>query len=199
MYKRFCVRCGREGVELVNGLCRKCYEKTICVDEGLKVKIKFCTICGRFQYRNKWYYKNELLQKLEKGLNLKIKDIIVKRKKIEIISSRKIDIEVKKTVCKHCIRYFTNSYNYIIQIRGDPLKSKTLLNELVKMNLAIKQIKESKHGYDLYLDMNYVAFKRIIFLFKSRKYDILISRKLITYDKQKGRNKYRVTVRVKLH
>ncbi|HIP66671.1 MAG TPA: hypothetical protein EYH09_00915 [Candidatus Nanopusillus sp.] len=199
MYKRFCVLCGKEDIKLVNGLCRECYGKVAnTVKKKLKVRLKLCTICGKLQYKNKWYCKDDLLLRLERDLNLKIKDIIIRKKEAEIVSDTDIDVELEKIVCTQCIRYLNKSYQYIIQIRGDPLKSKDLVSKLIKMDIIIKQIKESKYGYDLYLCMNPKTFKRVLSILKSKRYDILISRKLVTFDKQKGKNKYRVTIRVKI-
>ena len=199
MYRRFCVLCGKEDLELINGLCKKCYRKIVnSSKEKLGIKLKLCTVCGRLQYKNKWYNKNELLQRLERDLDLEIDDIVIKRSKIDIVGNREVDIELEKVVCKQCIRYLDNSYQYIIQIRGDLSKSEELIGKLAGMNVIIKQINESEYGYDIYLNMSYTIFKKFLSLLKSKKYDILITRKLITYDKQRGRSKYRVTIRVKI-
>ena len=199
MYKRFCVLCGKEYLKLINGLCRKCYENVVnSSKEKVEIRLKLCTVCGRLQYKNKWYHKNELLQRLEKDLDLKVRDIVIKKKKVEIVCDKDVDVELKKVVCSQCIKYLDKSYQYIIQIRGDLSKSEEIISELTKMNVIIKQIEESEYGYDIYLNMSYVTFKKVLFMLKSKKCDILISRKLITYDKQKGKNKYRVTIRVKI-
>lgn len=58
---RFCVKCGRENVELIGPLCIDCYLETKeLVDTPREIKGKICKICGSEWAEGKWIKHRDL-------------------------------------------------------------------------------------------------------------------------------------------
>jgi nonsense-mediated mRNA decay protein 3 len=98
--RRFCIRCGSEGIDLLDGLCEDCYvehklEKLITIPKILNNK--YCKICGSIYDSGKWkspeIYKDPIKDIIYKNLLRKIiVDHNVKELRIEI---QKITYDMK--------------------------------------------------------------------------------------------------------
>jgi len=200
MYKRFCVNCGKETKDLVDGLCRECYIKTRKQEEK-EIEIKVCYICGFIIFENKKYDSKNFYKKLEKkfgGKIIKIEENIVEIKK-ESDDILLIKIYYRKDLCKDCKRVLNKkSYNYVIQLRGDIKKIEEIIAILNKNGYLIKNIENLDNGVDLFLDLNKKGFKTLLKKIKNYTKNIKITKKVISYDKQSNRYKYKVFISVRL-
>ena len=192
MYQRFCVNCGRRTNNLINGLCHDCYFKLQKSSEK-SLEVVICPICGRIFYKNKWINLETYLKKELRDKDFKIHEIKIKKKTIIVNKDLSIKIKEKK-LCPTCQRLFSQGYKHIIQLRSGI--SFEELYPLIK-NELIKKVEKVKEGINVYLDMQNGTLKKIYSWAKRNKYNIKITRKLITVDRQSGKPRYRLTIRIK--
>ncbi|BFI73370.1 hypothetical protein YN1_3570 [Nanoarchaeota archaeon] len=165
--KRICPSCGKEVNKLYDGLCYDCYIKINKKEEKIE-KIYLCKICGRIKYHNKWY----------NNLNLE-------------------KIEYEYTICPKCKRYY-RKYNLIIQIRNMDEEIENDIIKIIKKNDDfVKKVENiDNKNFDIYLIVGKNKIKRYIEILK--KYgEINISKKLVGYDKNKGKRRYIVTILIR--
>ena len=147
----------------------------LCYDCYLKInkkeekieKIYICKICGRIKYHNKWYN------------NLDIENV-----------------EYGYTICPKCKRYY-KKYNLIIQIRNIEDIEKDIIKVIKENDDFVKKVEDiDKKNFDIYLYTWKNKIRKYIKILK--KYGkVLVTRKLVGYDKNKGKKKYIVTILVK--
>lgn len=140
---RFCVRCGKDVEEVIDGLCTECFldgRKLLSLPHH--VDLQMCTNCGEFRIRNAWVpvsrpqaaedvaiehlsaiREAEVLEVAAEAEELDENNYLVHVRALLEVSDVTLDAEdetvvrVKNTVCKRCSRYLGNYYESIIQIR----------------------------------------------------------------------------------
>lgn len=147
----------------------------LCYDCYLKInekeekieKVYICKICGRIKYRNKWY----------NSLNIE-------------------NIEYEYTICPKCKRYY-KKYNLIIQVRNIENIENDIIKVIKENDDFVKKVEDiDEKNFDIYLYTWKNKIRRYIKILK--KYGkVSITRKLVGYDKNKGKKKYIVTILVK--
>lgn len=155
----FCVKCGKDDVETVNGLCLKCFlndRETINMPHH--INLMRCANCEEYLIDNKWVKKTKNLAVEEIALGaietISHGKIISTETHIEeqedktfvvyvhanvnvsgtIVTDKDSTIvRLKNTVCKRCSRQLGNYYEAIMQIRIDENNTDDgLLDEVVK-------------------------------------------------------------------
>jgi NMD protein affecting ribosome stability and mRNA decay len=172
-YKRRCAYCGKETDELIDNLCRECYEKLrLNQKEEYIRKIKICRICGSIYYKNK------------KVDYEKIKDLINDKTKIEYF------------ICDECKKRISKKYNLIIQIRNlDKKMFDEVMKILEKNKDYIKKIEDiSDNAIDIYVYARRDINKSYIKYFKKMKLNIKVTKKIVGYDRQHNKKKYILTI-----
>lgn len=168
---RFCVECGKETEDLVNGLCIECFlrdRQLVSLPEHLNLQI--CSNCGRYPWHGSWIHADvqDMAVKLARE-NLKpIKEarvvategsayfqddynLCVTLKCRVAVSDFETDaaattvVRVKNTVCQICSRRLGNYYESILQIRA-PGRERTLDPELQDEVLAKVERKVDAQG-----------------------------------------------------
>ena len=199
MYKRFCVNCGKEAEELIDGLCRSCYIRFIGHKEE-EINVKTCIICNSVIFKNKKYSLEDFYKKLEKKFNGIVVDINENTIKMEIEPGILflIKINYEKIICKNCRREMNEKfYNYVLQLRGSNKKISDILNIIKKRGYLIKNMEYTENGINLFLDLNRKEFKSILETIRNYTNNIKITRKVISYDKQSSRPRYKVFVSIR--
>ncbi|MDR1403990.1 MAG: hypothetical protein LBJ20_00245 [Candidatus Methanoplasma sp.] len=160
----FCVKCGKDTENTINGLCAECFvngRKLTSLPHHVNVSV--CANCGDIKYREKWVTKD-----LEEAIEEAVSDSLDIIKEAEIISIRisyfeqerntyaaaadsVLDIggcsaedtastlvRLKNTVCKRCSRQLGNYYEAILQIRaGSKSVSQKTMREAMNRAEAI--------------------------------------------------------------
>jgi len=193
MYKRFCIKCGKELHDTNSFLCDNCLEPQVINKQR---KIKQCSLCGRIMYKNKEFEDfTSFLQYLSKEFSGKIEsinsDTVIIKKDKEKIS---IKIVYSEYLCKKCKKYSNpRSFNYKVQLRGDESKIISTANILVK-SIPPVNIKSLPEGVDLFFKINNFEAKKLLKILRNLGCSIKITRKLITYDKLSSKKIYKVTI-----
>ncbi|MGC9132893.1 MAG: NMD3-related protein [Nanopusillaceae archaeon] len=166
--KRICPSCGREVDKLYDGLCYNCYIKLKKKEEKKIEKVYVCKICGRIKYHNRWYNKIDIK-----------------------------DFEYEYTICPKCKRYY-KKYNLIIQLRDIDRNIEDEIIKIIKENDDFfKKLEEiDEKNVDIYLYIGKNKIKK--YIERLKKYGkIKVTKKLVGYDKSKGKKKYIITILVK--
>ncbi|AIZ57289.1 NMD3 family protein [Candidatus Methanoplasma termitum] len=156
----FCVKCGKETENIIDGLCTECFldgKKLISLPHHVNVFV--CTNCGDTGTGEFWETKDlrdAILDAAEGALNINKE---AKKLDIESVSleqdpytfvvevTAKLDVKgcpaedsattiirLKNTVCKRCSRQLGNYYEAILQIRGSKeVPHKTMKEALRKV------------------------------------------------------------------
>ena len=204
---------------------RETWEKTeLGIKDSRKnnLKIKKCVSCGRFFYMNKWkhFSRDDFLKffvrnsKLGQNIakRLKLKKLVESEKKIILILEYNkkeylFEIKIDKTICKECSLRKSEYYEGILQIRnlrkGDKNKTENTVDSIVRKSVLktkgfIKERKDVKDGIDYYMSPIKSIRKAAFEVQKKLGGTISFNEKLITRNKQKSKNVYRVNAVVRL-
>ena len=144
--KTFCVNCGKETENLIDGLCLDCYSRKggfASIKKG-RLKIELCSTCGSIKYKGKWLKEDleDAMKRLiidnlsiSKNISWKESEIRFRRKgktlyevavKLEgEVGGNKIkeevytEVLVEKINCPTCSRKAGKYYEAIIQLRAN--------------------------------------------------------------------------------
>ena len=140
----FCVKCGAEGVETVDGLCLECFldgRKLISMPHH--VDLMRCANCGEYAFGDQWLKKDEKdavedtaldsVGVIPEGRIVSVGTFIEKQEEKTFVVHVQADVDVggmvtsdedstivrlKNTVCKRCSRQLGSYYESIIQVRS---------------------------------------------------------------------------------
>lgn len=176
-----CAICGRSSVKISKqkGICKECFIKTGLVKEVKKIKITLCPSCYRIR-RERWitYERfSEIEHMLERILERKIilnegvslEDIEVKASSsldtLEaelylflkdydeyVETSIKPEIELNRVLCDDCLRYKSEDYEALLQIRSEDenlVEEFELFLEKLLQGLDREVVKKEKFNYGL--------------------------------------------------
>lgn len=140
---RFCVKCGKDCNDIINGLCIDCFlEGRQLVTVPHHVDLQVCTNCGEYRLRDEWLPMDKM--KIIEDIAIEQLSIIREARVIEVgaaveeqdpsnylvhmqalldVSDVQVEAEatvivrIKNTVCKRCSRVLGSYYESILQIR----------------------------------------------------------------------------------
>ncbi len=139
----FCVKCGRDCEESLNGLCIDCWLRSRRLAAlPHHVNLKVCTNCGEYEFKNRWLKKDRLVAVQDAATNalliiynaVPISVTIVTDEQdphVYAVTIRTIcdvmgyqvedetstTVRIKNTVCRRCSRQLGSYYEAILQIR----------------------------------------------------------------------------------
>lgn len=155
----FCVKCGKDDVETINGLCFQCFSNgREIINLPHYINLMKCAHCEEYLINNKWAKKTKNLaieetvlgavETISHGKIVSIETHIEKHEDktfvvyvsanvnvggIIITDAYSTTVRLKNTVCKRCSRQLGNYYEAIMQVRIDENNiDGGLLEEVVK-------------------------------------------------------------------
>lgn len=204
-----CIKCGaKKGSKPFIGLfCIDCYIPKIKLPKKMVVEV--CKKCNRIKIKGEW--KKTTFHKLGDYLGSKIKGSDVKNAWVDINNKcayitlskndkikikRKVNVEVKYSICKECSRISGGYYEAIIQVRGNIEKIEKISEKIIRRlnkHSFVSKIEELKEGINIYAGSSKEALTIIKELgFKGYK----ISRKLAGL--KEGKRIYRLTIAIRI-
>ena len=173
----FCVKCGEEDVETVNGLCLNCFldgRKLISMPHH--VDLMRCANCEEFSVNDQWVRKDldqavedialTTLSVIPEGKVVSVGVMVEKQEDKTFVVHVQADVDVsgvvatdedsvivrlKNTVCKRCSRQLGSYYESIIQVRtGEKTLDDDLRDEVVRAVTASVE-NQSKTNRSLFI------------------------------------------------
>ncbi len=173
----FCVKCGQEDVETVNGLCLNCFldgRKLISMPHH--VDLMRCANCEEFSVNDQWVRKDldqavedialTTLSVIPEGKVVSVGVMVEKQEDKTFVVHVQADVDVsgvvatdedsvivrlKNTVCKRCSRQLGSYYESIIQVRtGEKTLDDDLRDEVVRAVTASVE-NQSKTNRSLFI------------------------------------------------
>ena len=191
----FCPRCGRPSRN--NELCEECRLEL----EGVRYKdfkIVQCSVCKRILYKNRWIPEEEAIPRIVKDKLLDkwyIKQYKLGKKLIVILEKNNfegiIEADIEKRICPTCSKKRGDYYEAILQVRGENAVKKM---DKIKKKSEIYKEQRQKNGIDYYYYFSREAKKALAQLKRQLPGIVKISRKLHSYDKQRSKKIYRLTI-----
>lgn len=168
----FCPRCGKEN-ELIDGLCRDCFEKTNVLAE-FKGNFVQCSICKRWLSKGSWKNFDEFVKDHIKhkgtltgfeadyhGNYYTIKYSIDYKKNI-FDGELEVHSSVRRITCQNCSRARGGYYEVMIQLRGNWKKPFEHASWV-----GTSKTEQKKEGVDLYV-IKYAEGAKLVTFFKKR-------------------------------
>ena len=173
----FCVKCGAEDVETINGLCMECFldgRKLISMPHH--VDLMRCANCEEFSVSDQWVRKTldqavedialTTLSVIPEGKVISVGVMVEKQEEKTFVVHVQADVDVggvvatdedsvivrlKNTVCKRCSRQLGSYYESIIQVRtGEKTLDDDLRDEVVRSVTASVET-QSKTNRSLFI------------------------------------------------
>jgi len=173
----FCVKCGEEDVETINGLCLNCFlngRKLISMPHH--VDLMRCANCEEFNVNDQWLKKKlndavedialTTLSVIPEGKIVSVGVMVEKQEEKTFVVHVQADVDVggvvtmdedsvivrlKNTVCKRCSRQLGSYYESIIQVRtGEKILDDDLRDEVVRSVTASVET-QSKTNRSLFI------------------------------------------------
>ncbi|RLF90947.1 hypothetical protein DRN46_02485 [Thermococci archaeon] len=220
--RKFCYRCGKEDVKLIDGLCDSCFlEKNY--PEIPEIKVEKCPVCNSVRKGRKWIKSSleellmgEIKRKTTfpgKILELMVTSISDGSYSVEMTLSNtsgsvfsvelegKIDLTEK--ICPECSKLLQGVHTAKVQLRGfkeEELASILDLTNSIEFNSdnPIVEIKQRKEGLDLMFLSLGDARKFVREVRKRYGVEIKESKRLVGRDRSTGKNKYKFTISVRI-
>ena len=164
---KFCVECGKEENNLVDGMCPNCFiQNTEILILPKVIDIQICKDCGIRKRKNIWArneddaIKRSIIEKMilknGKLIDLdfeKIKgdryrsyydvNFLLEYKGITFKKKTQIEIRIKYMICDECSRKRSGYYEAILQMRGN-------IPEKWEKEITEARMEKVKTGFDLY-------------------------------------------------
>ena len=113
----------------------------------------------------------------------------------ELEVRRKVDVEMKTTMCQQCSRISGGYYQGLIQLRGDERKVEKMAERFIsrlEKRTFIAKAEEKDNGLDLYVGNS----KAVVELVAQMRLDALITKKLV--GREEGKRLYRTTFLIRI-
>jgi nonsense-mediated mRNA decay protein 3 len=173
----FCVKCGKEDVETIDGLCVSCFlEGKKFISFPHHIDLYRCANCGFYSVSDEWIEKTQDVAVVDAALSVmavlpeaKVVSVGTKidtqeektfvvhvQADIEIRGVKVTDeastiVRLKNTVCKRCSRQLGSYYEAIIQVRsGEKNLDDDIRDEIVRRVTADVE-RMSKNNRDLFI------------------------------------------------
>ncbi|MBI3191001.1 hypothetical protein HYZ41_04845 [archaeon] len=195
----FCIKCGKTAV--ANNFCKECFLGSAHLFDLKDFEMHKCHGCGNFkevsvqgQIEREIKTKNKITScsvKTKKVGNRLVATVtcsgFVSPLRNTVTEDKKINITIKKFMCKKCIEISGGYYEAVIQVRGD--KKDKLMNKLHKMlpQNAVTTVVPLKEGYDVRLRKRGYASTAVSYL--RGRFEVKQSYKLV--GEKKGKKIYR--------
>jgi len=208
---RFCAKCGEQSSALIDGYCSSCYFKEFPINLPQKARVEICVKCGAIHLKKLWviskhppefYLAKQILSKIRVHGEERVKEVSINRDtaKLTIILKGKkftkecpVNKEIKKSVCKDCSRQHGSSFASILQLRGSSKFIAGALKKLQKYHNKISKIEE-KAGTDIYFITQNAARQVARDIKKEFKCTMKETARQHSWDKNKDRPMYRITI-----
>ncbi len=215
--KKFCVVCGNEKSELIEGLCEECYNKRFPKVRIAKreVIVKRC-VCNRVKLDKGGWIDASIEDIIEKAIekNVSVREDVeleaeydmmgdcITVKLFEKDKKDKLNVFVirfRDEKCPRCAAYLGGYYEATIQIRGTPsfiqdvlnLVEETITKEKKDEKAFVAEYEEVRGGMDVKLGSRRIASKITSLAKKYKNAEVKYSKKLKT--KKKGKEIFRYT------
>lgn len=167
-----CPKCGitNDKIQFVNAFCINCTKETVNVTCQNKFEYEKCKFCDNIHFRGKWVrWDTKTEHEMEKSIlsKCKYKDGIIRGTydrshslavlylnvaKEQVRVERKIEVDIKTSICVDCSRMSGGYFEAIIQLRGNKDKIEKNLKRLqVLLGKQVVKIDQLKEGIDLYV------------------------------------------------
>jgi len=165
MPRRFCPKCGKEGVTLIEGLCSECYYGSHnFLELPKKIEVNQCKYCNSLFLRGDWqdfnlkdlkfYISNKIKTELEKPvfeMNIMDKEVIGTVIGKNASQSFTIPYKVNPSTCDTCMKHSAQYWEVKVQLRknkSSDLKKYSRINkDLLKRHDFLK---DTKTGPDFF-------------------------------------------------
>ena len=195
----FCIKCGKNAV--AGNFCKECFLKSARLFELKDFTMHKCHGCGNFkevsvkgQVEREIKTKNKLTSidvKTKKTGNRLAATVtcsgFIPPLKSAVTEEKKVNITVKKFMCKKCVEISGGYYEAVIQVRGE--KKDSLMNKLHRMlpKNAVTTVIPLKEGYDVRIRKKGFASTAVSYL--RNRFEVKESYKLV--GEKKGKKIYR--------
>lgn len=214
----FCPKCGKEREKLYGdrGLCGRCYtEDSDLLDLPDTINIVECRYCGKVENKGQWHRiegrKDRIWLKLEgygeEGIEIefelidgeKNESLKLKIEREDLVQTRKLNLELKKEICRQCGEFEGDYAKTKIQIRG--VKTSKIQK---KVEIRASKLEKNNHddfllnkkhvegGVDFYLSTEHMS-QKIVHAVK-REYQVKIERSYQKIGNKNGKEIYQNTV-----
>ncbi len=216
---KFCAVCGNEKTKLIGTICIDCYFKTIKIDLPKSVKIAVCPSCDSVNVKGFWIKADEehdayliqaLIDKLKLPPEVDLEDIEIlqngKEGSVQLnlnvegkrfTIAKPIELYVEEVLCDTDAKRKRDAYEGILQLRTE--KDVHLFMEKVNKLIApfghnILKAVEAKTGMDFYFIDVDVMRRALTDIKKHIKLKLKESFQEYSWDKNKDRPKYKITI-----
>lgn len=215
---KFCPRCGKKNVELIDGFCKDCNKEHYKL-QVKDVKIKICTECHKYIYHNKWSKYKALHQLIKKQVKLCVRDkveniaieiprhrvnpgIDIEAQAIVVVKGNEylIPVSVSYTLCKICSKGTGNYFEGILQLRNPNQKVEDYIKKRIMAEDGVfaTKIETVRGGIDYYLTNSKFIMRFGNELAKKFSAQTKMSRKLYSRNKATSKEVWRFNFLVKL-
>ncbi|MGB9675227.1 MAG: NMD3-related protein [Candidatus Nanoarchaeia archaeon] len=215
---KFCAMCGIESEILLNSLCPECFFKKIKIALPKEIVLYACPLCDAVLYKGIWYesysqheefFIKEILDRLKLPAGVELDDIKILQEgeegKVELdlsIAGKRfttiipIGLYITDKLCARDAAKGRKSYEGILQLRGDLRKIDEIIGMLSSDKILdeILEIKQSKHGADIYFITTEALRSSVALLKRKYKFRTKESSKAYSWDRSKNRPKYKITI-----
>jgi len=214
--RRFCPKCGKENIELIEGLCSKCYfGKHNFLKLPKEIKIDQCKKCNALHLSGKWTDFN--LIDLKKHISKKIKtelekpefamnildrsisgSVSGKKGRQKVSQEFELPFKIKLTICDKCMKKSATYWEVKIQLRKkksfDLKKYTRMEKELIKRKDFQKQTKQGDDFFFISMQDGKQFIKHLSNKYRTKP---LISKRFSGFRKSGGKKiKYTYCFRV---
>ncbi len=217
---RFCIKCGKEAKKVIDSKCVECYfaEKGVSIPK--KAAVQICKECKAVNWKGVWihsdyppeyYLTMDLLSKAKVPEGAEIENIEIKKMgktgKVEVIISllnkeftqiHDVELKINERRCPDCSKRLSEQHEAIIQIRTDKELIKKIIPFSEKYKKNIIKIEDQRRGIDIYMLSKSAARHLAAELRKRFKLKKKESFKAYSWEKTKGKPKYRITISMHL-
>jgi len=214
--RRFCPKCGKENVELIEGLCSECYfSNHSFLKLPKEINIAQCKKCNTLHLSGKWidfnlidlkkYISKQIKTELEEpeyAMNILDRSISGsvsgKKGRAPVVQEFELPFKIKLSICDKCMKTSTTYWEIKIQLRKnkscDLKKYIKIEKELIKRNDFQKQTKQGDDFFFISMQDGKQFIKHLSNRYRTKP---LISKRFSGFRKSGGKKiKYTYCFRV---
>ncbi len=214
---KFCAKCGKPATTLVDGICTNCRLGESAIDVPKNATLRSCKSCGAVDFEGLWvkgkeseenFFENLLIKRIKLPENAELEDVkIVEREntsaKVSVTVSMAgqpftqifpIHLEAKRTICPECSMHRRKQHVAIIQLRDVPANVEKMVQMAAQFKTYILKFEELRTGVDIYFTSKEAAKHLASDLRRRFKLKTTLSSEAYSWDKQRNRPKYKLTM-----
>ncbi len=210
---KFCAKCGRQTAQLADGICTDCRLGSSLIEVPKKVVLKVCKDCGAFEMEGLWvksnepeqnYFENALIKKAKIPVGAELESVglsgngqvsvTINFEGRQFTQAFPVQTQIKRSVCPECSMHRRKQYVAVLQLRASESDIEKMRRMVSKFENYVLKFEEQRTGLDVYLTNKEVA-KQIAGELRS-KFNLWTkeSGQAYSWDKQKNRPKYKLTI-----